>query len=409
MTPKENLISDTPVISLKAQKNTGIDIMSKTEIVIESCYEIRYNKVSLDFESRIINSDDNYSTLNIDDLFVFLIKNGVNITKDKLISLLKSSFIKNYDPIDEYFDKLPNWDGRDYISELADYFELENENEKPIFKKHLKKHFVRVIACAKDSKFVNKQAFIIISFEQNTGKTYFCRWTCPPKLSDYIAEDISTDKDSRILLTKNLLINIDELAVMSKKDIDSLKALFSKQQINERLPYDRKNSILPRRCSFIGSTNKTDFLTDESGSVRWVCFEIKKINKDYSKKISIDSLYSQSMALYKTYKSNPEEFDCQLSPEEIIENERRNKKYQAITMERELIEMHFKPDEKRHPANFKTATEIIMRINTLTEGEFKNKLNNVQIGKALSMLKYPKGKDKNDRYGYFIIDQLVLT
>ena len=96
------------------------------------------------------------------------------------------------------------------------------------------------------------------------------------------------DKDARILLCKNFLINLDELSSLAKKEINTLKSYFSKDQINERLPYDRKNTILPRISSFIGSTNRDTFLDDETGSVRWLCFQITGINWNYRQEINID-------------------------------------------------------------------------------------------------------------------------
>ena len=43
--------------------------------------------------------------------------------------------------------------------------------------------------------------------------------------------------------------------------------------INERLPYERKAENLPRILLVYWSNNMVDFLTDETGSVRWIIFE----------------------------------------------------------------------------------------------------------------------------------------
>ena len=146
---------------------------------------------------------------------------------------------------------------------------------------------VRSIACALLEYVFNKQVFVLVGAGQNTGKSTFCRWLCPPFLSDYITEYINTDKDGLIVLATNFLINMDELATLSKTEINSLKSLISKDKINVRLPFARRTSVHPRRANFIGSTNNDEFLTDETGSVRWLCFEIEgTLNFDY--KIIID-------------------------------------------------------------------------------------------------------------------------
>ena len=89
---------------------------------------------------------------------------------------------------------------------------------------------------------------------QNSGKTTFIRFLCPPALKNYMTENISFDKDSLIALIENFIINLDELATFSKVEINSLKSILSKSFIKERHPFERKAKKLSRRASFIGST-----------------------------------------------------------------------------------------------------------------------------------------------------------
>src|SRR5690606_9452271 len=176
-------------------------------------------------------------------------------------------------------------------------------------------------------------------------KTTWCRYLCPPSLTKYIAEDISSnDKDARILLCKNFLIVLDELAALSRKEINNLKSLFSKDQINDRLPYDSKNSIIQRVASFIGSTNMSTFLHDETGSVRWLCFVVESIDWDYKKKrFNIDLLWSIAYALSKA-----KSFIAEMTRVDIIENQRRNDKFQFLTAKRELLNQYFEPSESNN-------------------------------------------------------------
>jgi predicted P-loop ATPase len=268
------------------------------------------------------------------------------------------------------------------------------------FDLHFKKWLVRVVKCALVDSYFNKQAFILFHDKQNSGKSTFCRFLCPPNLENYIAENLSIDKDSRILLTKNLLINLDELSTLSKVEINSLKSLFSKDKINDRLPYDRKNSIIPRRASFIGSTNQAEFLNDESGSVRWLCFVIESIDWTYKEKIDIDAVWAQAFYLFKS------NFVCDLNPAEIKENNEYNKQFQITTPEFELVNKYFSPGTKDAKDCFMTATDILVHITEQTNG--KVKLNSNNIGKALKMhsfariMKYPE-----QNYGYYVFKKLL--
>jgi predicted P-loop ATPase len=56
----------------------------------------------------------------------------------------------------------------------------------------------------------------LFNTKQNSGKTSFLRFLIPTQLEKYYTEDIGIDKDGLISLCKSMIINIDELSVMSK-------------------------------------------------------------------------------------------------------------------------------------------------------------------------------------------------
>jgi hypothetical protein len=359
---------------------------------IKEHYQIRNNIVSNEYECREIGVE-NYEMLNENNIFIKMQFSGLNINLNNLVALLKSDFIKRYDPFREYFGGLPAWDkSTDYITALAQFIRTK---DRVRFDVHFKKWLVRVVACALDDSYFNKQAFILVHDKQNSGKSTFCRFLCPSSLSNYIAENLSIDKDSRILLTRNLLINLDELSTLSKVEINSLKSLFSKDKINDRLPYDRRNSIIPRRCSFVGSTNQTEFLNDESGSVRWLCFVIDEIDWDYKNKVNIDLVYSQAYDLYKNG------FEYNLTQEEIRENDDYNKQFQLISSERELVFKFIQPGSKEENDCFMTATDILMHLATRTEN--KVKMSAVCIGRAMKFCGIERVKHRTQQvYGYYV-------
>ena len=254
------------------------------------------------------------------------------------------------------------------------------------------KWIVRSLKCALIEGYYNKQAFIIVHSKQNSGKTTFCRFLCPPALQNYLAENISDDKDSKIAIAKNFLINLDELSSLAKHEINSLKALFSKDIINERLPYDRKNSIIHRVASFIGSTNMAEFLTDETGSVRWLCFEIKKIDWNYKNVIDINLVWAQAYELFLAG------YDCEMSVDDIYKNEMRNSKFQQLSAEAEMIPNYFSPSTEGIGV-FSTSTDILLYLSTFTN----IRLNKIMVGKAMPICGFKRVKDPiSDRYGYYV-------
>jgi len=369
-------------------------VFHKAEEYISKHYKLRFNSIALEIESSSIG-DDIWSSCNDNSLWVDIQKKGIKIGQSALKAILKSDFVPRYNPLEDYFVNLQKWDGKtDYISQYANYVKLDPSEDKNQYLYHFKKWCVRAVKCALNEGYFNKQAFVLTDDGkgQNIGKSTWCRNLCPPTLSKYIAEDISNnDKDTRVLICKNFLINMDELAALSKKEINSLKSLFSKDQINDRLPYDSKNSIIPRVASFIGSTNMSTFLHDETGSVRWLCFVIENIDWSYKKNFNVDLLWSQAYAL-----SLDKNFIAELSREDIIENERRNDKFQFLTAERESLNTYFEPSDSVNGTHL-TATGIT----TYLKSHSGINLNHIQIGKALKACGYERVKHK-DIYGYYV-------
>ena len=373
------------------RKTTKLSII---EDRISEWYELRLNEIANRIEYRIQGSKDPYKELNENSLWRKLAFENIDVPITKLANLLRSDFVETYHPFLEYFTQLEKYDENtepDYIQDLCMFIKTKDQER---FNRHFRKMLVRTIACAIDKDVFNKQAFILVQEAQNSGKSTFCRWLNPPFLSEYITENISTDKDSLIALSTNFLINLDELATLGKAEINMVKSLFSQDTIKARLPYDRRASTRPRCASFVGSTNQNEFLTDESGSVRWLCFVIESIDFNYKLKIRIDDIWKQAYHLYLAG------FPYQLTPAEVKENEIANKDFQRITAEREFIQEHFSPGTKEQHYMFVTATNIQQF------GSERNlKLHPQMIGRALKLLEFDHHKKFNGQYqikGYYI-------
>jgi predicted P-loop ATPase len=377
------------------------------ENFINHHFDIQYNKVSNQVEYREDNKDG-FTELKIENLFRYMKIHKRSISITNLQAMLSSDFVKIVDPFIDYFNSLIPWrqEDPDYIESLANYVKIKNIEDQPEFNHHFKKMLVRCIKCAIEDAYFNKHALILVGPTQNTGKSTFIRFLCPEKLKNYFSESfIFNDKDNLIGLSENFIINIDELAALNKIEINSLKSYFSKDRIKIRHPYGKKQITTPRRVNFFGSTNKSEFLGDETGSVRWLCFEIEKIDYlnqekgNYKDKISIDQVWAQAYYLFKNG------FKYDLTAEETTRNEIRNKAYQHTTVEIELIQKHFMPGNAMDNTDFFTATEIGEELKS--RSRFSDyKMNIIAIGKALAYLKFEKQciRQNTDttKKGYFV-------
>jgi hypothetical protein len=394
-------------------------LVSRVEQYITKRYKIYFNVVANRFMYKEHDAKE-FSEMNEHNIYRELQKAHLKYSMSDLRSLLKSDFVEKRNVFVEYFEDLPPWDGEDHIGNLSTYIKVQNmpgrNNEQERFERMFKKMFVRSVACSLEADF-NKQCFTFVHEKQNSGKSSFMRWLCPPRLEDYYTENIGTSKDDLIALTENFIVNIDELSTLSKYDINALKSVMSKQRVKVRLPYGERPELLQRRCNFVASTNRLEFLNDETGSVRWICFLLDKIVytpsgmkssglPTYELDIDINKVWAQAYHLFK--ETN---FDYQLTPAEIEENEQANKTFLIRSPEMELIQRYMEPstpkayeEEQKMGGEkeivFLTATDILSELHKKNVSNIK--MSSVNVGKSLKILGFEQHSKYRDDIGISI-------
>ena len=330
------------------------------EVYFMTRYKVRFNAVSTKYERAqlvILDGQQEESVewveLEVSELHNDMIradaKGKGTLSDAEVIRMLSDRrLVPEYDPFLGYFNSISNLisseDNFDYIDDFAKYLTVEGgEKENLRWRSNLKKALVRTVKCGLNQKYFNKHALVLYSSEQSVGKTSYWRTLTPEPLKKYYYEGaIGSDKDSQTVLAKNFIIMIDELANLSRVDINVLKATLSKLTINIRLPYAKNFEDMPRRASFFGTTNRTDFLTD-SENVRWLIFNVEDIDKSYGDiftgkyNIDVDKIWAQAYKLYR------DDFNCELSKEDLLINEDNNVLYSATSLEKEVIQSYFLP------------------------------------------------------------------
>lgn len=77
------------------------------------------------------------------------------------------------------------------------------------------------------------------------------------------------DKDSWMTIAQSWIVELGELETFRKSEVTAQKAFFSLRVDKFRKAYGYENGRYPRRCVFVGSTNKSDYLKDETGNRRY--------------------------------------------------------------------------------------------------------------------------------------------
>ena len=367
----------------------------KTEIVIADKWEFRRNTVTQSTDYRVRqDKNSKFERVNYDTVTRYALHCGQTTSPDKIKSLLRSDFVPEYDPLKTYFLNLPAWDGKtDYIQDLASHIKTDNDE---FFQSMFKKHLVRSIAQIFSGQ-INRYVLVLVGEKQASGKSTFIRYLSPFTNGQYYTESkVRDDKDGQFAFAENFIYNIEELSDMKNTDVNRLKAMISQAIIKERKPYAAEVESIPRRCSFFGSTNNAQFLTDTENT-RWICNNVLSIEWNYTK-IDINDVWTQAFALWSS-----KTFDDQLT---ALENEFQsnvNKDYEVSDVGKELISKYFQPVSKDHDkATFFTIADIVEILTHETNGNVK--FNGGIIGKNLTQLSFIQGRKRingNGVRGYF--------
>ena len=198
-------------------------------------------------------------------LFMQLQMSGIKINDNLLDHILKPEFVELINPITRFFQSLHNWDGTDYISEyINSCMVFSEQNEKNILL--IKKWLVGVVACATSKTIVNDLC-LIFKGGQGIGKSTWFKRLLPVELEEYYTTFNISDKsnDTALSIISSLILDMDELNDLSKREDAEVKQLISQKQFKIRKPYDRLPDTYYRFASFCGSVNEDTFLKDPTG------------------------------------------------------------------------------------------------------------------------------------------------
>jgi len=295
-----------------------------------------------------------------------------------------------FDPVKNLLDELPEWDGVSRLDTwLKDNFEAKGDAEylAQVFRKWMIAMVMRVYepGCKFDWMpiFEGAQGIGKSSFGRLlVGDKYFLDWL--PNLHD---------KDSALSLQGMWGVEMGELSQFRRNELETIKAFITRTVDKLRPPYGKRLIESPRRCVFFGTTNRENYLIDETGNRRFKPIEVGALNFKNLKR-DRTQLFAEAKHLYlaKTEENlflelteNAKEFEREIHAKKMVLDD-------SQVMEdcmREFIEKVEKKEVTFDLQNFKIL-DLFSGVGPL--GSWKKENKNFQL--AAKMLKRMKGSFK---------------
>lgn len=125
-----------------------------------------------------------------------------------------------------------------------------------------------ISAAARILRDVSKaDTILVLEGHQGTGKSTAARTLFDPWFADHLPD--LTSKDAFIQLAGKWCIEIAELAAFGRAEANRIKAFSSSAVDRYRPPYGKRSIDVPRQTVFIGTSNHSEYLRDETGNRRF--------------------------------------------------------------------------------------------------------------------------------------------
>ena len=301
--------------------------------------------------------------------------------KTDIVEFVNSDEVDRFDPIADYLEKLPQWDGENHVAKLFNRLpgvDSELTSYLATWLRSVVAHWLQM------DKIHGNECVPTLIGAQGCGKTTFVVRLLPPHLREYYLDhlNLSNKFDKEMALTNNLLVNLDELDAIRPSQHSALKQTLSKNKVNGRPIYGSSQEDRPRYASFVATTNNPHPLTDATGSRRYICLTIpdgKYI--DNSSEIDYDQLYAQVLYELRVQKSH-----YWFDNNEVERIQQLNQNYLAQKDIADIIGICFRkpePGEQPQSMNCERLLQIITKEYPSVKATHGTK---VYLGKAMRAL-----------------------
>ena len=310
--------------------------------------------------------------------------------KTEIVEFVHSEDVPTYNPIGDYLNRLPAWDGQNHIARLFSRLPGITSEQQGFLATWLRSavaHWLQM-----DTLHGNECVPTLIG-AQGCGKTTFFQRLLPPELREYYLDhlNLSNKFDKEMALTNNLLVNLDELDAIRPSQHAALKQTLSKSKVNGRPIYGCAQEDRPRFASFVATTNNPHPLTDATGSRRYICLTIPQgLFIDNSGEIDYEQLYAQVLHELTVAKT-PYWFNN----DEVARIQELNQNYLEQKDIAEMVEICFRKPREGETSKSMNSKMMLKQIQKDYPSVEITHSNRIKVGLAMKALGYESTDHSN--------------
>jgi predicted P-loop ATPase len=199
----------------------------------------------------------------------------------------------SYHPIKDYLNSL-KWDG---IERISHFFSDYCGTKKDEYTDHVAKSFFISAVARVMAPGCKVDTMLILEGVQGLGKSSLLRALCKDKEWFRDSAISLESKDAYTGLRGKWIIEMSELDSLNKAETTRIKSFISSPIDSYRPPYGRCDIDVPRQCVFTGTTNKSQYLKDETGNRRFLPVQCEYISIE-DVEFNRDMLWAEAVTCY---------------------------------------------------------------------------------------------------------------
>ena len=316
---------------------------------------------------------------------------GKKSPRQDIEEFVRSEEVPEFDPIREYLENLPEWDGKNHVAELFGRIPGLTSEQLGWCATWLRSavaHWLQM------DMFHGNETVPVIIGQQGCGKSTFAVRLLPAELRQYFLDHINFGNkfDSEMALTHNLIVNVDELANITVAQQGKLKQTLSKVKVNGRPIFGKSQADRRRYASFLATTNDEHPLCDPTGSRRYLCLRVPDGEFiDNRSAINYDQLYAQMV-----YELRDKKTPYWFTNDEVARIQECNLPFFKVDDLETMINYCFRMPEEEEEGKWMVSSEVFDVLHLQYPMLVGNMSTKVKIGQTL---KFMGCKSKHTKHG----------